>query len=97
MYVPDLSPGARSPLNRVVDLIGRIYVVRGDFTVKRRVKQGDKIVTKEVETKIQRRLYVGPHEMYDTGYRSSFELPDFIKEPTVAAVNRALREGKVTE
>ena len=97
MYVPDLSPGARSPLNRVVDLIGRIYVVRGDFTITRRVRSGGKIVTKEVETKAQRRLYVGPHEMYDTGYRSGFELPDFLTEPTVTSVNTALREGKVNQ
>lgn len=96
-YVPDLSPGSRSPLNQVVDLIGRIYVVRGDFTIKRRVRVGEKVVTKEVETKIQRRLFVAPHEMYDTGYRSGFALPDYISEPTIASVNRALREGKVTE
>lgn len=97
MYVPDLTKGARAPLNQVVDLIGRIYVVRGDFTVKRRVRQGDKVVTKEVEAKIQRRLYIGPHEMYDTGARTGFDLPDFIKEPTVASVTKALREGKVTD
>jgi hypothetical protein len=96
-YVPDLTKGARAPLNQVVDLIARIYVVRGDFTTKRRVRQGDKVVTKEVETKIQRRLWIGPHDMYDTGYRSGYELPDFIKDPTIASVTRALREGKVTE
>jgi hypothetical protein len=97
MYVPDLTKGARAPLNQVVDLIGRIYVVRGEFTTKRRVKQGDKVVIKEVESKIQRRLFVAPHEMYDTGYRSGFDLPDFIHNPTVASVGRALQQGKVTE
>lgn len=97
MYVPDLTPGSRSPLNQVVDLIGRIYVVRGDFEIKRRVRQNGKVVTKTIETKTQRRLFVAPHEMYDTGYRSGFDLPDFIKEPTVASVGRALREGKVAD
>jgi hypothetical protein len=96
-YVPDLSPGARAPLNQVVDVIGRIYVVRGDFERKIRTKVGDKVVVKTVESKIQRRLFVAPHEMYDTGYRSGYSLPDFIKEPTVATLGRALREGKVTE
>lgn len=96
-YVPDLTKGARSPLNQVVDLIGRIYVVRGDFTVKRRVRRGEKVVTIDAETHIQRRLFVGPHDMYDTGYRSGYELPDFIKEPTVASVTAALRQGKVTD
>lgn len=93
-YVPDLSPGARSPLNQVVDVIGRIYVVRGEFQHKRRVKVADKVVIKTSTTSTQRRLFVAPHEMYDTGYRSGFILPDFIKEPTVASLGRALREGK---
>lgn len=95
-YVPDLSPGARAPLNQVVDLIGRIYVVRGEFEVKRRVKVGDKVVLRTSKTTTQRRLFVAPHEMYDTGYRSGYTLPDFLAEPTVASVGRALREGKVT-
>lgn len=97
MYVPDLSPGARSPLNQVVDLIGRIYVVRGDFTTERRVRQGGKVVVKKFETNVQRRLFVGPHEMYDTGYRSGYDLPDFISNPTVLSVGRVLQEGKVTK
>lgn len=94
MYVPDLTKGARAPLNQIVDVIGRIYVVRGDFEVKRRVKVGDKTVIKTVETHAQRRLFVAPHEMYDTGYRSGYTLPDFIKEPTVNSLGKALREGK---
>jgi hypothetical protein len=97
MYVPDLTKGARAPLNQVVDVIGRIYVVRGDFEIKRRVKQGDKTVIKTVETHTQRRLFIGPHEMYDTGIRTGYSLPDFIKEPTVASLTRAMREGKVTD
>lgn len=96
-YVPDLTKGARAPLNQVVDLIARIYVVRGEFTTKRRVRQGDKVVVKTVQSTIQRRLFIGPHDMYDTGYRSGYELPDWIKDPTVASVTRTLREGKVTE
>jgi AAA domain-containing protein len=95
MYVPDLSPGSRSPLNQIVDVIGRIYVVRGDFTTKRRYRGSDgNVKTKEVPTRTQRRLWVGPHEMYDTGYRSDYELSDFIVNPTVPTVVRAMREGK---
>lgn len=94
MYVPDLTKGARAPLNQVVDVIGRIYVVRGDFELKRRVKREGKILTKTIHTTTQRRLFIGPHEMYDTGVRTGFELPDFIKEPTVASLVRAMREGK---
>lgn len=94
MYVPDLTKGARAPLNQVVDVIGRIYVVRGNFELKRRVKREGKILTKTIHTTTQRRLFIGPHEMYDTGVRTGFELPDFIKEPTVASLVRAMREGK---
>lgn len=97
MYVPDLTKGARAPLNQVVDVIGRIYVVRGEFTTKRRVVRDGKTIIKNVTTRTQRRLYVGPHEMYDTGVRTGYVLPDFIKEPTVASVTRAVREGKVSE
>lgn len=96
-YVPDLSPGSRAPLNQVVDVIGRLYVVRGDFTIKRRVMRDGKPVIRTIETNTQRRLFVAPHEMYDTGYRSGFTLPDFLKEPTVKSLTRAVREGKVTE
>jgi len=91
MYVPDLPKGARAPLNQIVDCIGRIYVVRGEFTKK--VKRGGEVIEKEVKS--QRRLWIGPHEMYDTGYRSGYELPEFLKEPTVPSVVRAMREGKV--
>jgi hypothetical protein len=97
MYVPDLTKGARAPLNQVVDIIGRIYVVRGDFEVKRRVMVEGTPKIKTIATKSQRRLFIGPHEMYDTGVRTGFELPDFIKEPTVASLTRAMREGKVTK
>lgn len=95
MYVPDLSKGSRAPLNQVVDVIGRIYVVRGDFTHKKRVRNAEgKVVLRSVETKVERRLWIGPHEMYDTGGRSGFELPDFIKEPTIASLTKVMREGK---
>lgn len=95
-YVPDLSPGARSPLNQVVDLIGRIYVVRGEFETTKVVMKDGKRVRVKATTTTQRRLFVAPHEMYDTGYRSGYSLPDYLAEPTVATVGRALREGKVS-
>lgn len=96
MFVPDLPKGARSAVNQMVDVIGRIYTVRGTFEKKVRVKKGDKIVTKTKEVEgVQRRMWIGPHETYDTGYRSSFVLPDFIKEPTVETLISTMREGKV--
>jgi len=93
MYVPDLPKGARSSLNQVVDVIGRIYVVRGEFESRYRDPKDQEVKTRTV-TK-QRRLWIGPHEMYDTGIRSGFELPDYITNPTVPRLVRAMREGKV--
>ena len=88
-YVSDLPKGARGSLNQIVDVVGRLYVVRTD--VKRRVN--GKVVM--VPNALQRRLWVAPHDLYDTGYRSQFELPDFIKSPSVPRVNKAIREGVV--
>jgi len=93
MYVPDLPKGARAPFNQVVDVIGRIYVVRGDFTTTKRFRKDGKVFTREVPNKMERRLWIAPHEMYDTGYRSGFVLPDYIKNPTVPVLVTAIREG----
>lgn len=92
-YIVALPKGARAPLNAMVDLTGRIYVVSGEF--ERRVKREGKWVTEEY-TK-QRRLLIGPNDMYETGYRSKYGhvLPDIIIDPTVAKVVRALRTGVV--
>lgn len=95
MYVPDLSKGARAPFNQVCDVIGRMYVVRGDFTATKRVRTSKGVVEREVSTTTQRRLWVGPHEMYDTGFRSDYDLPDFIGNPTVTGLVTAIHTGKV--
>lgn len=95
MFVPDLPKGARAAVNQMVDVIGRIYVVRGTFEKEFKSKKNPgKVITKEIEG-IQRRLWIGPHENYDTGYRSSFVLPDYIREPTVGSLISTMREGKV--
>lgn len=84
MYVPDLPKGARSAVNSIVDVIGRIYTVRLDHPQKEGVKV------------VQRRLWLSPHVAYDTGYRSDFVLPDYLKGPTVPRLMQLIREGKVT-
>lgn len=90
-YIVALPKGARAPLNAMVDLTGRIYVVRGEFS--RRVKRNGKTTIEEY-TK-QRRLLIGPDEMYETGFRSEYPLPDIIEDPTVNRVVRALRTGVI--
>lgn len=75
-FVPDLPKGVRGHVNSVVDVIGRLY------TVKIEVKGNEKVV---------RRLQIGPHERYDTGYRSDFSPPDVIKNPTIPRLIAALR------
>jgi hypothetical protein len=88
-FVPDVPKGARSALNAIVDLTGRIYVVKGEFS--RRVRRDGKVVEEEYTR--ERRLLIGPEEMYETGYRSEHVLPDFIVNPTVPRVVKAMREG----
>lgn len=78
MYVPDLPKGVRGMVNSLVDVIGRIYVV--------------KIEVKGVEKK-QRRLWVGESVKYDTGYRSDFTLPDLIKYPTIPKLVSLIEAG----
>jgi hypothetical protein len=90
-YVPDLPKGARSTVNSIVSVIGRIY------TVKTEIKKRDPKTKEIVEAMgIQRRLWLEPHPAYDTGYRSEFNLPPFIKNPTVPKLVQLIREGRVT-
>jgi hypothetical protein len=79
MYVPDLPKGVRGMVNSLVDVIGRIYVV--------------KIEDASGTAKAQRRLWIGESLKYDTGYRSDHKLPDYIAAPTVPKLVRAIRTG----
>jgi len=75
VYVADLPKGVRGAANSIVDVIGRLYVVRND------------------EGKAERRLWIQESVRYDTGYRSDFELPDYLAKPTVARLTRLIRTG----
>lgn len=81
LYVPDLPKGVRGYVNSIVDVIGRIYVVKTEVNGK------------EV---IQRRLWIGESLKYDTGYRSDFELPPYLVNPTAPRLTRLIRTGKAT-
>lgn len=76
-YVPDLPKGVRGAANSIVDVIGRMYVVRTD----------------DDPPKKQRRLWVGESARYDTGYRSDFVLPDYIANPTIPRLVTLMRTG----
>lgn len=78
-FVPDLPAGVRGTINSVVDVIGRLYVVT--------------VETKEGPRK-QRRMQIGPHERYDTGYRSDYVLPDMIKNPTIPKLVNLMHTGE---
>jgi hypothetical protein len=78
-YIPDLPRGVRGVSNSLVDVIGRLYVVKLD---------GD-----EGKPKAERRLYIGESVKYDTGYRSDFVLPDVIRQPTIPKLVRLMRTG----
>lgn len=78
-YVPDLPKGVRGAANAIVDVIGRLYVIKVD---------GD-------PPKKQRRLWLGESAMYDTGYRSDFVLPDTIPSPTIPKLVTLMRTGTI--
>lgn len=82
MFSPDLPAGARAAINQVVDIMGRLYIK------KVKVKKKGKIVPAN-----QRRLYIGVHERYETGYRSEYDLPDEIKNPTIPKIVELMRAG----
>lgn len=79
-YVPDLPKGVRAAINSQVDVIGRLYIVRVE-------KKG----TGDLYP--QRRLWVEPHDAFDTGFRSDYTMPAYIRNPTPARVVRTIREG----
>ena len=81
IFIPDLPKGVRSYINSIVDVIGRLYVVKTD------------VKGKEVA---QRRLWIGESTRYDTGYRSDYKLPDNIKDPTVPKLVLLMRTGSIS-
>ena len=77
-YVPDMQAAARGTANSLVEVIGRLYTV--------------KVPIKGVE-KTERRLWIGIHEKYDTGFRSDFQLPDMIRKPTITKLINLMLTG----
>lgn len=77
-YVPDLPKGVRGQLTTVVDVIGRLYIVK---------------VERQGVIKPQRRLWIGPSLQYDTGYRSDYQLPDMLKVPSIPKLIKLMDEG----
>lgn len=77
-YIPDLPRGVRGVANSLVDVIGRLYVVK---------------LTDADPPKAERRLWIGESVKYDTGYRSDFVLPDMVPNPTIPKLVRLMRTG----
>jgi hypothetical protein len=78
-YVPDLPKAVKAASNAIVDVIGRLYVVKLDTDPPRK----------------QRRLWLGESSMYDTGYRSDFVLPDYLPNPTIPKLVTLMRTGEI--
>jgi AAA domain-containing protein len=89
MFVPDLPKGVRASVNSIVDVIGRLYVVPGI----KKVRRAGEIVEKPYR---QRRLWLEEHAQYDTGYRSEYDLPQYLKNPTVPRLVELMRTGEVS-
>lgn len=80
-YIPDLPRGVRGVANSLVDVIGRLYVV--------------KLTGNNGVAKAERRLWIGESVKYDTGYRSDFVLPEMVRNPTIPKLVSLMRTGKV--
>jgi hypothetical protein len=78
-YVPDLPKSVKGAANAIVDVIGRLYVVK----------------TSDEPPRAQRRLWLGDSVRYDTGYRSDFVLPDYLPNPTIPRLVELIRTGQV--
>lgn len=83
-FVPDLPKGVKSAANAIVDVIGRLYVVKVDGAGGKKIPE--------------RRLWIGESVKYDTGYRSDFApLPEFVRRPTVPKLVSLIQTGKLPE
>lgn len=80
-YVPDLPKGVRSAVNSIVDVIGRIYTLRVDHP------------TQEGKTITRHRLWLAPSGQFDTGFRSDYQLPDYLPNPTVPRLVKLIQNG----
>lgn len=83
LMVPDLPDAVKSSVNAIVEVIGRIYT---STVIPTKGANAGKEIT-------QRRLWIGIHDRYDTGYRSDFVLPNMIKNPTLPKLVAAMLEG----
>lgn len=79
--VAELPDGVRSAVNAMADVIGRMYKV--------------KIPHPEDMSKmlVRRRLWLGYSERLDTGFRSEWNLPDFLPTPTVPRLAHLIEKG----
>lgn len=83
-FVPDLPKGVRSSVNAIVDCIGRLYTVKLEDP------------RDSSNTIVQRRLYVGTSEAFDTGIRSKHKIPDIIKNPSIPKLVQLMDHGVPT-
>lgn len=82
-FIPDLPKGVRGHVNSLVDVIGRMYVVKVENP-----KNPELMIA-------QRRMWLGESLKYDTGYRSDYTLPDMVKNPTLPKLVALMKEGKL--
>lgn len=83
LMLPDLPDSVRAAVNAQVEVIGRLFTT---VVIPEKGPNAGKEVT-------ERRLWVGIHDRYDTGYRSDFSLPNMIRKPTLPKLVAAMLEG----
>jgi hypothetical protein len=82
LFVPDLPKGTRASVNAVVDVIGRLYTVQ---------IQDPRDPAKEL---IERRLWLSPSVKFDTGFRSEYNLPNMLRQPSVPRLEQLIKTGR---
>lgn len=85
-YVPDLPKGVRATMNSLVDVIGRLYIAP--------LESEDDDAEASTPKKYERRLWLAPSVAYDTGYRSDYQLPEYVSSPTVPKLVNLMNTGK---
>jgi hypothetical protein len=90
-----LSPSVAGWLNGAVDYVCQTFIREG-FTTQTMTVGKEKIETQTKTGKAEYCLRIGPHPVYQTGFRlpPGYELPDVIVNPTFDKINKIIQGGK---
>ncbi|MCA1624149.1 MAG: ATP-binding protein [Acidobacteria bacterium] len=76
-YVPDLPDDTRKYLVQESDVIGRLFITP----------------PKDGQRRGKRHMWLAPHSLYETGYRSYYPLPDYMSQPNLKRLISLTQRG----